>query len=149
MENLSLASPEILLLSATSLILVVSLFTDATKQIVYWLCQATLVATLFLSYGQVGDEAMTVFSGAYTVDPLSAALKCWILLISIGILLYSRDYLVGRDIARGEYYVLAMFAIGGMMIMVSAKHMLSIYLGLELLGFTRSSHHQSGARGCG
>jgi len=137
MDNLSLASPEIVLLSATSLILVVSLFTDATKQLVYWLSQATLVVTLILAYGQIGDEAMTVFSGAYTVDPLSAALKCWILLISIGILLYSRDYLTGRDIARGEYYVLAMFAVGGMMIMVSAKHMLSVYLGLELLALSQ------------
>ena len=156
MDNLALASPEIFLLSATCAVLVIGLFVDPGRQIVYWLSQASLAVTLFLSFSQIGgvgesgvaaSEAAavgetlragaTAFSGAYGVDALSATLKSWVLVIAIGVLLYSRDYLSTRRIARGEYYVLVLFAVAGMMIMVSAQHLLTIYLGLELLALSQ------------
>ena len=80
---------------------------------------------------------MIGYAGAYGVDGLSGALKSWIVGISIGVLLYSRDYLVGRTIERGEYYVLILFAVAGMMIMTSAQHLLTVYLGLELLALSQ------------
>jgi len=46
---------------------------------------------------------------------------------------YSRRYLQQRDIFKGEFYVLGLFGLLGMMVMISANHFLSIYLGLELL----------------
>jgi len=138
MNTLSLALPEIFLLTATCLILVISLFvSEQNRTTVYWLAQVSLVITLFFAYAQVGAEAVTAFSGAYRVDGLSAVLKCWILLIAAGGFLYSRDYINDRRIARGEYYVLGLFAVSGMMIMVSATHMLSLYLGLELLALSQ------------
>jgi len=137
MDNLALASPEIFLLAATCLVLVIGLFVDPYRQAVYWLSQATLVVTLLLAFGQTGSEPMTAFNGAYTVDGMSGTLKVWLLVVAIGVLLYSRDYLTGRRIARGEYYVLALFAVGGMMIMVSAQNLLTTYLGLELLALSQ------------
>ena len=138
MEPLAIASPEIFLLTATCAVLVASLYAREGSRLVYWLSQATLVATLFLAFGQTGLEAPVVaFAGAYGVDGLSAGLKTWLVGISIGVLLYSRDYLVGRTLERGEYYVLVLFAVAGMMIMVSAKHLLTLYLGLELLSLSQ------------
>lgn len=48
-------------------------------------------------------------------------------------MVYSRGYLLERDLFKGEFYVLALFAVLGMMIMVSAHNFITIYLGLELL----------------
>jgi len=137
MDNLALASPEIFLLAATCVVLVVGLFVDSGRHIVYWLAQGTLIATLLLAFGQTNETAMTAFNGAYAADGMSGTLKVWVLVVAIGVFLYSRDYLVGRRIARGEYYVLALFAVAGMMIMVSAQHLLTIYLGLELLALSQ------------
>ncbi len=50
-----------------------------------------------------------------------------------GAFLYARDYLQDRKLFKGEYYVLGLFAMFGMMVMVSAHSLLTIYLGLELL----------------
>jgi NADH-quinone oxidoreductase subunit N len=137
MDNLQIATPEIFLLSATCAVLVVGLFTAAKSNTVYWLSQLTLVITLLMSFSQVGEQAITGFSGAYTLDPLSATLKSWVLVVAIGIFLYSRDYVGDRKIARSEYFVLGLFAVSGMMIMVSATHMLTVYLGLELLALSQ------------
>ncbi len=137
MDNLQIATPEIFLLSATCAVLIVGLFVKASSNIVYWLSQLALVVTLMMSFSQIGDETLTGMSGAYTVDSLSATLKTWILVIAIGIFLYSRDYVGERKIQRHEYFVLCLFAVSGMMIMVSATHMLTIYLGLELLALSQ------------
>lgn len=137
MDNLHIATPEIFLLSATCAVLIVGLFVKPKSNTVYWLSQLALVVTLIMSFSQMGDEALTGMSGAYTVDPLSATLKTWILVVAIGIFLYSRDYVGERKIQRHEYFVLCLFAVAGMMIMVSATHMLTIYLGLELLALSQ------------
>ena len=137
MNNLAIATPEIFMLVATSVVLVVSLFiSENNKNVIYWSAQATLLVTLLISVGQIGDEAITAFEGAYGLDAMSSVLKSWILVVAIGGFLYSRDYIEERDIQSGEYYVLGLFGVTGMMIMVSATNMLTIYLGLELLALS-------------
>ena len=137
MDNLAIATPEIFMLVAACGVLVASLFVqEDNRTTIYWAAQATLVVTLLLSMSQIGDEAITGFKGAYGIDGMSTVLKSWILLVAIGGFLYSRDYINERDIARGEYYVLGLFGVSGMMIMVSATNMLTVYLGLELLALS-------------
>ncbi len=63
-------------------------------------------------------------------------LKLCIYLASAAVFLYSRDYLRRRDLFKGEYYVLGLFGVLGMMIMVSAHSLLSVYLGLEMLSLS-------------
>lgn len=137
MDSFSIAAPEIFLLTATCIVLVASLFTRAGSHTVYWLSQATLVVTLLLAWKQTGAEPVIAYVGAYGIDNMASTLKVWLLIVGIGVLLYSRDYLTERRIARGEYFVLALFAIAGMMIMVSAQHLLTVYLGLELLALSQ------------
>jgi len=137
MDNLQIALPEIFLLTATCAVLVVGLFVKPKSNTVYWLSQGSLVITLLLSFAQVGDDAVTGLSGAYTLDSLSATLKTWLLVVAVGIVLYSRDYVGDRKIQRSEYFVLCLFATAGMMIMISATHMLTMYLGLELLALSQ------------
>ena len=47
--------------------------------------------------------------------------------------LYSRDYLEREGLLKGEYFILGLFALLGIMVMISANSLLILYLGLELL----------------
>jgi len=137
MDNLQIATPEIFLLTATCVVLVIGLFLKPEQRNMnYWMAQVAIVITLIMTSSQIGDASATAFSGAYGIDTMSASLKSWILAVVFGGFLYSRDYLSERQIARGEYYTLGLFGTAGMMIMVSATNMLTIYLGLELLALS-------------
>lgn len=53
------------------------------------------------------------------------------------VLFYSRGYLQDRpQLAKGEYYTLILFATLGMMVMISAGHFLTVYIGVELLSLS-------------
>lgn len=80
-----------------------------------------------------GGERQVVFDGSFVRDPMSDLLKMLILVVGIFAFVYAKDYLRDRDMWAGEYYVLGLFALLGMLIMVSANSLLVIYLGLELL----------------
>ena len=74
--------------------------------------------------------------GHYIKDAMGDLLKLFIYLTCAAVFLYSRDYLRRRDLFKGEYYVLGLFGVLGMMVMVSAHSLLSVYLGLELLSLS-------------
>ncbi len=67
---------------------------------------------------------------------MSSVLKCFICAITIIVFLYSYEYLKENKLMKGEYFVLGLFAVLGMMIMSSAYSLLSIYLGLELMSLS-------------
>ena len=52
---------------------------------------------------------------------------------SLIVFLYSRDYLEREGLLKGEYFILGLFALFGIMVMISANSLLILYLGLELL----------------
>ena len=66
-------------------------------------------------------------------DPLSEVLKLATLIGAAIMLVYTRHYMMLRNMFTGEYYALLLFATAGMMVMISGHSMLSIYVGLELL----------------
>jgi NADH-quinone oxidoreductase subunit N len=66
-------------------------------------------------------------------DPMADVLKLMIYLSTSLMLIYTRTYITLRGMFRGEFYALVLFAVAGMMIMVSGQHFLTLYMGLELL----------------
>jgi NADH-quinone oxidoreductase subunit N len=52
------------------------------------------------------------------------------------VFIYSREYLKERGSDKGEYYLLGLFATLGIMVLISAHNLLSLYLGLELLSLS-------------
>ena len=138
MDNLGLAAPEMFMLGAICLILVGDLFvTEERKPLTYGLSQIALIVTLILTWWISPEEgAVTAFGGSFIMDQMGAVLKAWILVVSIGVFLYSRDFVNSHKITNGEYYTLALSGVLGMMIMVSSNTMLTLYLGLELLSLS-------------
>jgi len=78
-----------------------------------------------------GGEAMA-FSGAFLDDAFSRFAKVTVLLSAAAVLVMSQDYVARRGLGRFEYPLLITFAVVGMMVMVSAGDLMSLYMGLEL-----------------
>jgi NADH-quinone oxidoreductase subunit N len=77
-----------------------------------------------------------IFDGSYISDSLSQVLKVGVALF-VGItFIYSRDYLAANGLHKGEFYLLGLFGLLGMMIMSSANSLLIMYLGVETLGLS-------------
>ena len=132
--NMSFALPEIFMLTmACVILLVVAFLGKNSANVAYGLSQLTLVGTMIIIYQAMGDGGGLTFDGTYIKDAFSDVLKLAICVINIAVLLYSTSYLKARGLFQGEYYVLAIFSTLGMMIMVSAYHFLTLYLGLELM----------------
>jgi len=129
--------PEIFLLSMACIILVVDLYlTETSRIITYVLSLMTLVVTAMLTYAGNPSAPEVVLSGTFVNDSMSVVLKMFIYLFVAVTLIYSREYLIQRSLFRGEFFVLALFGTLGMMIMVSAHNLISLYLGLELLSLS-------------
>lgn len=129
--------PEVLTLSLACLVLLIDLYSkNRDKQSCYLVTQIGLAVILVYLIGNVWWDKTIFYNGTFVIDRLSQMLKIGIIVISGLSLVYGRAYILGRRFLRGEYYSLTVFAVLGMMVMVSANHMLSLYLGLELLSLT-------------
>jgi NADH-quinone oxidoreductase subunit N len=131
------ALPEILLLALASALLVGDLFIPGAKRILtYRLSLAALALTFVLVLAFLATPAVATFGGMFVDDLLSRVLKLGILAAVGMTYVYSRDYLSDRGLLSGEFLCLGLFATLGMMVMVSANHFLTLYLGLELLALS-------------
>ena len=129
--------PEIAVLVLASTLLLVDLWLkDREKGINHVIAVLGLLIVIGLTGLVGGGEREIVLGGTYVRDPMSDLLKIAILLISLLTFVYSRDYLRDRQMMVGEFYVLILFAVLGMMVMVSANSFLTLYLGLELLALS-------------
>ena len=129
--------PEIAVLVLASTLLLVDLWLkDREKGINHVIAVLGLLIVIGLTGLVGGGEREIVLGGTYVRDPMSDLLKIAILLISLLTFVYSRDYLRDRQMMVGEFYVLTLFAVLGMMVMVSANSFLTLYLGLELLALS-------------
>ena len=133
--NTTLATPEIFIACMASAILIVGLFISKEKSdtVCFWLSIATLLATAGLIISNFSMVSAVGFNGLFVADSMADLVKIGICLLSAAVFLYSRDYNTQRNIFKNEYYVLGLFSVCGMMVMTSANHLLTLYLGLELM----------------
>jgi len=128
--------PELILLVASCAILLIDLFLKPTQRdVTHWLSLLALVVTGFFVWrGAPADGAsVSAFNDMFVLDGMATILKLFILLVTIAVCVYGRVYLRDRKLHVGEFYLLILFATLGMMLLVSASNMITVYLGLELL----------------
>ena len=129
--------PEIFMLGAACVVLVVDLFlTQRTRMWTYGLTLVALIGAIALTAWASGPDKQILFDGSYVRDPVSDVVKIALLTVNLFAMAYARDYLIQQDIYRGEFYILSLFATLGMMVMASANNFLTAYLGLELLALS-------------
>ena len=131
------AAAEIFLLGMACIVLVVDVYLpERFRRFTYQLSQASLAGAALLVLATFPETRATTFEGAFVADPMAAVLKVFILVVSGFGLFYSRVHLEARRLMRGEYFVLGLFAVLGMLVLVSAGSFLTLYLGLELLSLS-------------
>lgn len=130
------AAAELFVVAMSFVVLMAGTFAKDSKGLAYYLTQLTLIGagaiTLFSMDGQVGFT----FSNMYVDDLMGDFLKLMLYFAVAVVLLYSRGYMIDRRMETTEYYVLAIYATLGMMVMIAANHFLTLYLGLELLSLS-------------
>jgi NADH-quinone oxidoreductase subunit N len=132
--NIYAAAPEIVLLTAASVVLVADLFvSDARRNITYALSLLSLVLAAAVTWRFLArDVVLYAFGGMYVTNPMANVLKLFAILATGFMLVYAQGYARDRAMWKGELFTLALFALLGIMLMISANNLLVIYLGLEL-----------------
>ena len=134
LENLQMALPELVILTTACIALLAELFFGHKyKSLVFYVAMIGLTLATCISYLFIGEFNTLVFNGLFISDDIGHVMKCFIYISVFLSFLYSRNYLQERKMPSGDYYVLGLFATLGMLILVSAHSMLTIYLGLELM----------------
>jgi NADH-quinone oxidoreductase subunit N len=127
------ALPELFVLSMAMFILIADLFLKPSNRIaIFVLTQITLGAA-YITIATHNPSVTYAFSSMFVDDPFADVMKLMIYLATSLFLVYTRSYITLRGMFRGEFYALVLFAMAGMMIMVSGQHFLTLYMGLELL----------------
>jgi NADH-quinone oxidoreductase subunit N len=137
--NYAAALPEIFLGLAICVVLLVDVFLrDDQRNVTYVLAMLALIGTAAVTaFLGVGNQQVVTFHGAYVTDPASVVLKMFAY-VTVGVtFLYSREYLQVNGLLKGEFFVLGLFGLLGIMIMISAHNVLVLYLGLEVLALSQ------------
>lgn len=132
------AAPELFMAAMACILLLVDVMVkDGRRTVTFALTIATLVGCLAIQLLTGIVETTYTFANMFVDDVMADLLKIFLYMTVIVVLFYSRGYVLEREaMNKGEYYILALFATLGMMVMISANHFLTIYLGLELLSLS-------------
>ena len=130
-DNLDVALPEIILACGAMALLMLGVFTrKARGELILWLA-VLLMAVAGVFVASTSGTA-TTFGGSFIVDPFARMLKLLTLAGGAVALLMSIDYWRGGGGLKFEYPVLVLFAMTGMLMMISANDLIALYVGLEL-----------------
>ena len=120
-------------LAACVLLLVDALAGPRARGVVFVLAIASLAGAAWVSSAIAPEARLVLLGGHFVADPMGTVLKLFAYGAAAVTLLYSRDYLERRELLKGEYLVLALFAVLGIQVIVAAGSLLSLYLGIEIM----------------
>ncbi len=125
--------PELMLVGAAFALLMLDLFLNEKQRVVtHLLSIGTLVLVGVLVMTGVGGQG-TVLDGMFVRDNMADVLKVATCFVSAIALVYAWPFLRERGLYKGEVPVLVLFAVAGMMLLISAGSLVMVYVGLELL----------------
>ena len=128
--------PEIIIVLAACLLLVLDPITPASKKdLLAWMSLGALVLCFFITASKMGQSTFA-FSNLVVVDAYASFWKLVLYFVSGLTILLSMSYLKDEQIDLAEFYGFVLLSLTGMMIMVSAADLLTIYLGIELMSIS-------------
>ncbi|HEY8327154.1 MAG TPA: NADH-quinone oxidoreductase subunit NuoN [Rhodanobacter sp.] len=129
--------PEFYLVAAACLLLLLDAFMKpAQRPLLHWISIAVLLVAIYLVIAGQPPQAVTAFGGMFVRDDVAEILKVFALGTTAMVFVYARPYLIDRKLLGGEFYTLMIFAVIGIMLLVSAGNLVTVYLGLELLSLS-------------
>lgn len=126
-------APELVVVIGAFALLMLDLFMGERRRVVTHACAIAIVlAAAAMIVAGVGGQGM-VLADMFVRDDAADVLKVFILLVTAMSLGYAWHFMRERDLYKGELPVMMLFATVGMMLLVSAPNLATIYVGLELL----------------
>ena len=137
MTDLWLIIPELALLTLACGVLMIDVFRGrGSNAITYWAAIFSVLLVLGLIASYFPDGSAIAFFGTVKLDPMGAVLKAFALALVLISFFFARDHFDKHQQQCSEFYILAMFATIGMLVLISANSLLTVYLGLELLSLS-------------
>lgn len=135
--NMALIMPEIVVLSGACLLILLDLVLDQNqKHIIAYLSLLVILIAAVGTWIFAGYNSGDILGRMFTIDGYSTFFKMVFYLSTFLAVLLSVSYIKIEGVERGEYYILMLFALSGMMVMASGTDLLSIYVGLELMALS-------------
>jgi NADH-quinone oxidoreductase subunit N len=136
-----LAAPELWVLVMACVILVVDLFLrEERRGPIQLLALGTLVfaaiITLRAEYMAGGVQSALAFNGSFIRDPMGDVLKLFSFIVLGLVYIYAKFCLRQFRMFRADFYTLTLFALLGIMLLISANSLVTVYLGLELISLS-------------
>jgi NADH-quinone oxidoreductase subunit N len=130
--------PEIVLTATIVVAMAVDLVLDERSKVwVTRVCGIGLLAALlpiaYMASNGITGHARVMFGGAYVTDTFALVLKALLLVVGFVVFLISFDYINEGDYYEGEYAYMILSSLLGMLVMASARDLLTIFVALELL----------------
>jgi len=128
-------APVIVLTAVTLIALVVDLiWKDAARQAVPQIAGVGLLVAFIPILTLAADGTnRSMFGGAYVVDNYALAFAGFFIIVGYVSLLLSYDYIAEGDYYQGEFYVLLLTSVLGLVIMASARDLITIFVALETI----------------
>ncbi len=135
--NWMLAAPELWVLTMACVILCLDLFISEDRRgILHMLAMLTLVfaaiITLRGDYLEEGMRQAAAFNDSFVRDRMADVLKTFSYVVLAAVYTYAKFYMRQFRLFRADFYTLSLFALLGIMLLISANSLIMIYLGLEL-----------------
>lgn len=132
--NFAPAIPEIVLLALASFILIAdTMWSKRFKYATYYATQASLLVVGLLILVSFTSTDIVTFNDSFVRDSFADVLKLFIIVVSLGVFLFSKEYLNQNDFFNGEFFILGLFGVLGMFVMVSAYNFITLFVGLEIM----------------
>ena len=136
-SNLYSATAEVFVAIMILAIMLATAFARSiARGLAYTLAQFTLIVAAFITFFTLDVSNDYAFNSMLVRDLPGGVLKLVLYFSMMIALLYGRGYLAERKIDRPEYYLLTLLATLGMMVMITANHLLPLYLGLEMMSLS-------------
>jgi len=128
--------PELIVIGAACFVLALDPLTPSSrKDWLAWFSVAALAACVHLTVSRMGTS-VSAFSNLVILDPYAGFWKLLLYGVTGFTILLSLAYLKVERVNLGEYYGFILLSLSGMMVMVSAADLLTIYLGMELMSLS-------------
>jgi len=135
--NISLfaAIPEMFVTVMLIIMLLIDAFVHENKKAIntVWTLLTLVGGFILQLYVYTPGKIQLAFNNMFILDSMAQGMKLFTYITGVIVVLYVKRYVNDKQLLKGEFYAIYLFAILGMLVMISADNMLILYVGLELL----------------
>ncbi|PIE31442.1 MAG: NADH-quinone oxidoreductase subunit N [Ilumatobacter coccineus] len=129
-------APELVLAVGINLVLLIDLWIDDAKRWIMAVVAGAVFAIALIpvvALATSGEPVRSMFFDTYVIDGYALAFKGLFLVIGIVVVLISQTELDEGGYYQGEYYLMLLVSVLGMVMMASSRDLISVFVALEML----------------